>query len=238
MPVLPMETWAQIRHDYEHSERAIQDICAEHGISSGTLRDRVRRWRWTRRRAPIAAEGPPPAAAPPVEYAPPSPTVAPRSATAVPSLPAAPLRETTAPARAARETAPDEDDEPPEADPALIVARLRSAVARVLPAIEAILATLGAAHTPPREMERAARALSSLTRTLRELNALLSQHHASAEEDSDEDAEAFRYELARRIEFLRLQREAKAAEDAGSIAAETIEPEAARPESAPSVRQL
>src|SRR3954463_7191631 len=230
MPDLPMETWAQIRHDYEPPERAIQDICAEHGISSGTLRDRVRRWHWTRRRAPIAAKGPPPAAAPPIEYAPPSPPVTPQWA--------APRRETTALAPAAPETAPDEDDEPPEADPALIVARLRSAVARVLPAIEAILATLGAAHTPPREMERAARALSSLTRTLRELNALLSQHHESAEEDSAENLEAFRYELARRIEFLRLQREAKAAEDAGSIAAETIEPEPARPESAPSVRQL
>jgi transposase-like protein len=238
MPDLPMETWAQIRHDYEHSERAIQDICAEHGISSGTLRDRVRRWHWTRRRAPIAAKGPPPAAAPPIEYAPPSPTVAPQSATAVPSPPAAPLRELAPLAPAAPETAPDEDDEPPEADPALIVVRLRSAVARVLPAIEAILATLGAAHTPPREMERAARALSSLTRTLRELNALLSQHHASAEDDSAENLDAFRHELARRIEFLRLQHEAKAAKDAGSIAAEAIEPEAARAESAPSMRQL
>ena len=51
MPELTPEAWAQIRTDYEHSERPIEDICAEHGISSGTLRDRMRRWRWTRRRS-------------------------------------------------------------------------------------------------------------------------------------------------------------------------------------------
>ena len=38
------ERWTQIRYDYEHTDRPIVDICAEHGISANTLRDRVRRW--------------------------------------------------------------------------------------------------------------------------------------------------------------------------------------------------
>ena len=59
-PTLSAEAWAQIRYDYEHSERTIAEICAGHGISSGTLRDRMRRWGWTRRRPPIPREGPPP----------------------------------------------------------------------------------------------------------------------------------------------------------------------------------
>ena len=50
---LTNEAWAQIRYDYEHTERPLGDICGEHGISTGTLRDRVRRWNWTRRRLPI-----------------------------------------------------------------------------------------------------------------------------------------------------------------------------------------
>ena len=61
-PTLTGEAWAQIRYDYEHTERPIEDICAEHGISSGTLRDRMRRWGWTRRRPPIPRQGPPPLA--------------------------------------------------------------------------------------------------------------------------------------------------------------------------------
>ena len=59
MPDLTPETWAQIRYDYEHTDRPVEDICAEHGISSGTLRNRMRRWHWTRRRSAIPREGPP-----------------------------------------------------------------------------------------------------------------------------------------------------------------------------------
>jgi hypothetical protein len=50
----------------------------------------------------------------------------------------------------------------------------------VLPAIEAIVARIGPQATHPREMEQAGRALSSLTRTLRELNTLLSEQQARA----------------------------------------------------------
>src|SRR5882672_6804114 len=59
MPDLTPDAWAHIRHAYEHTDRPVADICAEHGISTGTLRDRMRRWRWTRRRAPVSREGPP-----------------------------------------------------------------------------------------------------------------------------------------------------------------------------------
>ncbi|MBI4366312.1 MAG: hypothetical protein HY543_05790, partial [Deltaproteobacteria bacterium] len=60
MPEPTLEDWAQIRYDYERTDRPIEDICTAHGISSGTLRDRMRRWRWTRRRPPIPRDGPPP----------------------------------------------------------------------------------------------------------------------------------------------------------------------------------
>jgi hypothetical protein len=88
--------------------------------------------------------------------------------------------------------------------PAAIVPRLQSAVARVLPAIETIIARLAAGPQHAREMEQAGRALSSLTRTLRELNALLAQHNArpgtAFDDDMPEDIDAFRLDLARRID--------------------------------------
>ena len=59
MPELTPEAWAQIRYAYEHTSQPIEEICAAHGISSGTLRDRMRRWGWKKRRPPIPREGPP-----------------------------------------------------------------------------------------------------------------------------------------------------------------------------------
>jgi hypothetical protein len=167
-PELTPEAWTQVRYEYEHTDKPVEDICVDHGVSSSTLRDRMRRWKWTRRRQPIAAEGPPPA--PPIEQA-------------------APLVPDATPG----------EDMPP--DPAVIVPRLQSAVARVLPAIEATIGKLAAGPMPPREMERAARTLTSLIRTLRELNQLLAQQQpqTAANDDYPEDIDAFRNELARRI---------------------------------------
>src|SRR5581483_9796085 len=75
-----------------------------------------------------------------------------------------------------------------------------------LPAIETTLGRLAAQAVHPRELEHAARALGSLTRTLRELNGLLSQRRAQADAlDDDEmpkDIDAFRQELARRIRLF------------------------------------
>lgn len=176
------DAWVQIRRDYEHSNRAIVDICAEHGISANTLRDRVRRWGWTPRRVPIPREGPPAMAITPRLDHPPlegegQHAIAPQAMSDTPS--------------------------PVDADPASVAPRLQSAVARVLPAIEAIIARLGAQPMPPREVEQTARALGTLTRTLRELNTLLAQQPLSATnayDDIPEDLDAFREHLARRIE--------------------------------------
>jgi hypothetical protein len=198
-PDLSPEAWAQIRHDYEHTDKPVQDICFEHGTTSNTLRDRVRRWGWTPRRLPIPSDGPPPmparliAHAAPLVPAAPFPTVPPVD-TAAPFLPEA-LQVETAAFLAAPHAA-GEDDAP--AEPAAIAQRLQAAVARVLPAIEATLGKL-AATTHPREMERAARALAALTRTLRELNALLGQH-ALPDEDDPKNLDEFRRDLARKID--------------------------------------
>jgi hypothetical protein len=62
MPSPTPEDWAQIRYAYEHSDEPVDGICAAYGISSGTLRDRVRRWKWNRRREPIPPVGPAPLA--------------------------------------------------------------------------------------------------------------------------------------------------------------------------------
>lgn len=196
-PDLTPEAWAQIRHDYEHTDKPVQVICLEHGTTPNTLRDRVRRWGWTPRHLPIPAQGPPPTPAPPVAHAAPLIPAVPPVDTAAPSQPDAPQSEPAA-GLAAPHAAGGEDA---PAEPAPIARRLQAAVARVLPAIEATLAKL-AGSTHPREMERAARALAALTRTLRELNALLSQHQAAAIEDDIPDIDAFRLDLARRIDLF------------------------------------
>src|SRR5437763_972292 len=77
------ETWAQIRYEYEHTDKPVDDICLDHGVSPSTLRERARRWRWTRRHQPIPREGPPPMP-PPIEYTAP---LMPAAAPLVPALP-------------------------------------------------------------------------------------------------------------------------------------------------------
>jgi hypothetical protein len=205
VPEPTSEAWTKIRHEYEHTDRPVEDICAEHGISSGTLRDRMRRWGWTRRRAPIPSVGP--SRLPAAQIEPALPTVGAFDSVA-PSLAAAPQVETAAPcAASAPQVAAGEDAS--ACGDSTITPRLQSAVARVLPAIEATVAKLAAGATHPRELERAARALTALTRTLRELNGLLSQRHAAAadahdddmfDDDMPEDIDAFRLDLARRID--------------------------------------
>jgi hypothetical protein len=211
-PDLSSEAWAQIRYDYEHTERPIEAICAQHGISSGTLRDRMRRWGWTRRRPPIPRQGPPPLPAPQIAVAAPPLPAVPAAGTAAPPPAATPQSETGIETRApcvAAVLQPAAGEAAGAPDNGAIVPRLESAVARVLPAIEATLAKLAVGPTPTRDMEQAARALSSLTRTLRELNGLLAQRQPPAAGDDDddhgdddmpEDIDAFRLELARRID--------------------------------------
>ncbi len=252
MTELTPEAWTQIRHDYEHSDRPVEDICAEHGISSGTLRDRMRRWNWTRRREPIPRQGPPAVAARHSEAFSPPPVRTRIDASRRPGTgsanggegsgvgglcaagtaelpPPTPLRL----ADASRSDPPHrfagggmEDAAPPpasgadaQADAAAIVPRLQSAAARVLPAIEATIARLAAEPLRPREMEQTARALGTLTRTLRELNALLAQHPLGGGGDFDdmpEDIDAFRDELARKIDAFVASRTGEDQEDAAA----------------------
>src|SRR5436853_464957 len=115
-PELTPEAWKQVRYEYEHTDKPVDDIALDHGVSSSTLRDRVRRWRWTRRRQPISLEGPPPT--PAIEQPVPLvPAVPPIGAAAQPEL-AAPPSETAADAPAP----PPTSAEPPPA-PAEIVRR-------------------------------------------------------------------------------------------------------------------
>jgi hypothetical protein len=257
-PDLSPDAWAQIRHDYEMTERPISDICAEHGISSGTLRDRMRRWGWTRRRPPIPAEGPPAAwAASRYPFSAGTPSLpSPANgggikggrgggiiegaalAAAKPEWPRSGEarsgggNEGEYPAPQVAQAWPAPADETDGAYPSLastptlpspasgggieekydgaIVPRLQGAVARVLPAIEANLARIGLGTMHPREMEQAGRALSSLTRTLRELNTLLTEHQARAPvgrrctcgDPVPDDIDEFRHRLALKIDAL------------------------------------
>lgn len=238
MTTLTPEDWAQVRAAYEAGETPVEDICVQYGISSTTLRHRMRRWGWTRRRPPVPREAPGASVIPGrglLAASPESITPARRRMDSGPAAVAASrndeemavaLPHPTPTVFAAAQTV----DPPPPGEgkdeqaaafaaPADLGAQLQSAVARVLPAIEAIIARL-AAGAGPREMEQAGRALSSLTRTLRELNALLAQHNAHAGTahrcahcaDMPEDMDAFREDLARRIDAFIASRQVEAGE--------------------------
>ena len=139
-----------------------------------------------------------------------------RSPTSAPTAPSAPARCATGCGGGTGSAGASRT--PGEGCPASIVPRLQNAVARVLPAIEATLTQLATQTHRPREMEQAGRALASLTRTLRELNALLTQHAMRAEDDDDmpEDMDAFRFELARRIKAFVESRKGEFADGGGA----------------------
>jgi transposase-like protein len=227
MPPSP-EAWARIRHAYEHSDRSVSDICAEHGISSGTLRDRVRRWKWNRRREPIPPLGPPPLVQPPTMTA---PTFAGPNECVPDAREQASVSETCEAASppvasneaAATSTRGDDAAPPPSysrfvaqeaqarsgAPAAPLADRLQGAIDRIMPAIETTLATLASGSLHPRQMELAARSLGALTRTLRELNGLLAQQ-ATDEPEGPRDMEEFRLLLTERMNAMLRQREEEA----------------------------
>lgn len=94
--------------------------------------------------------------------------------------------------------------QPPSAgeDNVAIVPRLQGAAARVVTAIDAIIARLASGTLNANDIEKSGRTLGTLTRTLRELNALLLQHNAPLEAEDDpvpKNIDEFRFELARRI---------------------------------------
>jgi hypothetical protein len=162
MPALTPDAWAQIRYDYEHTDRPVAEICAEHGISSGTLRDRMRRWHWRRRREPIPREGPPACLV--VDG-----TIAPAGTAVIVAKPSTP-----APADDGCGPAPPVAAlRPAEGDAAPLAPALQEAVTTVLPAIQRELTRLAEGRGYPDDAAKTARALEALTRTLRELSGLL-----------------------------------------------------------------
>jgi len=164
MPGLTSDAWAQIRYDYEHTDRPVADICAEHGISSGTLRDRMRRWNWRRRRKPIPREGPPAFLVVEQQSAP--------SGTAV--IVAKPSA--LAPAEDGSGAAPPIASlQPAAGDAGPLAPALQKAVTTVLPAIQQALARIAKGTHYADDEAKTARALETLTRTLRELSGLSSR---------------------------------------------------------------
>jgi hypothetical protein len=79
---------------------------------------------------------------------------------------------------------------------------LQGAIAQVMPALETTLSSLAAGPMQPRQMEQAARALGSLTRTLRELNGLVAEYGAQGGVDDPVDLDELRASLSRQIDAL------------------------------------
>lgn len=190
------EAWALIRHAYEHTDQPLAHICDAHEITIPMLRYRMKKWDWTRRKPLVPRQGPDKVEAPADSVLHP-PLLHPTPPVFAPAPAGDPPPQEPAPGRAQARPGWESKEE----EPAAIVPRLRSAVARVLPAIEATVARL-AATQHPREMEQAGRTLGALTRALRELTALLDQHKAEAgadERPSPEEIDEFRQELSRRL---------------------------------------
>jgi hypothetical protein len=161
MPALTPDAWAQIRYAYEHTDRPVADICADYGISSGTLRDRMRRWHWRRRRAPIPRAGPPACLV--VEQA----GAAPETAVIVVEPSA---RALSTDGRGA--ASPIAAWQPAAGDAGPLAPALQEAVTTVLPAIQQALARIAKGTHYADDEAKTARALEALTRTLRELSGL------------------------------------------------------------------
>ena len=159
MPALTPDAWAQIRYAYEHTDRPVEDICADYGISSGTLRDRMRRWHWRRRRPPIPREGPPACLV--VDG-----TIAPTDTAVIVAKPAAPADNSGAPAPPIAALQPAAGGAP------ALSPALQEAVTTVLPAIQRELARIAQGRAYLDDAAKTARALETLTRTLRELSGL------------------------------------------------------------------
>lgn len=203
--ILTDEQWQQVRYEFEYTDKPVDQIALDWGVSVGTIRNRRIAWGWTSRRPPVPPEGPPRLPAPQIEAAAPSLVApgapVPRIEAAAPLLLPAPQGPPLAPMHV--DDATPSPGAPPGAelagDPDTPTAlRLQGAVASVLAAIEAIVAKIGAARLG--ESDRSARALAALTRTLRELNTLQSQYEEPAADDSPADIDEFRFALARKID--------------------------------------
>jgi hypothetical protein len=216
MPEPTPEAWAKIRHDYEHTDRPLAHICAEHDVTLPTMRYRMKVWEWKRRKPLIPRYGPPPVTPVTDDVSLP----AERTAQGEEELGSvchdglAPSPDCHSPSQTDVNALVEKGKRHvAEGADIAIVPRLQGMVARMLPAIEATIARLAAGTQHPREMEQAGRALSALTRALRELNALLSQHKADDDAPSPQDMDEFRRELSRRLRgIIEARKAAKALE--------------------------
>lgn len=199
-PELTGKDWPRIRHDYEHTGKTVHEICAENGISTGTLRDRIRRWNWTPRRAPVPPEGPPPEAVLPP---------APQSETVAPLVPEPSPYIIGPPGLAAKLRVA------PPVDARQVARQLQDATARVLTAIDAALASVSAA-VHPREIDRAGRTVAGLTRMLHELNTLKAQSPAYDPENDrgPDDPDEFALQILRQLEQFKARKAAAGGGDA------------------------
>jgi hypothetical protein len=202
---------AGVRHDYEDTDKSLAQIAVDHAISERT----VNRWRdrdgWARRSERV--RGVPPAtralqeatallARPPADAADDG-TVgwAKRSVPTIPAPHAQTSRDDDHVGTARSAPLPTLPETPPSA-----IARIERLVEKELAAEEAVRAQLGPLPRPPAEAERAARTLATLTQTLHALARLRAGRLPGAgsryDDDMPEDIDAFRIDLARRIDLF------------------------------------
>jgi hypothetical protein len=169
------EQMADGRYRYEQTNEPVRDIAADLGMSVTTFHCRATEWGWKKRTDRVPRVSPPPVD-----------------------------EEAPAPATGdLRDAAPAPLELPDDGAP--LAVRVQRAVERELLMIEKIIASLGGTRRQASESERAARALASLARTLRELNALQAQMPGEADADDESkprDIEELRRELVRRMDAL------------------------------------
>lgn len=194
--VIAPELIAEGKRLYEQTLTSMADIAALLGISTRTLENRAREWNWRPRRT----------SGRPVEL-----LHAMRGAALAASTDPAQQETNSEPVSPQRRTA--------------IAERIQDVVERHLAAVEKVLAVLG--PDEPAEAERTARTLAGLSRTLREVAALNQPEQAPPDETDDDslpsDIDAFRNELARRINALIDARERDAGGGADRTGAEPDE---------------
>lgn len=192
---------AEAKRLYEQTLTPVNDIAAMMDLSRSVFFKRVREWKWARRRASIApfefvrafttavaAERPAPAAG---------------AASTPNSIPA--LTEVSVQGGGAA-PAPA----PATVERTALAARLLELVGRQMDAIDKTFNSIGPAE--PGEADRSSRTIANLGRALREIQELLKPEEVNETDEADDDSvpidiDAFRFELARRInEFVDARR--------------------------------
>jgi hypothetical protein len=174
---IPPEEISRARALYEGTEIPVRDIAKMLGIGLTTLHRKINRWGWVPRNARLRGLDAAAKADIPVEEI---------AALAAPHV-----------VTVEKET---------------LIDRVRAAVEREIVAIEAVLTRVEGARLRSSDAERAARTLATLVKTMREVAALQRDEKPETEigesgqesgRDEFRDLEAFRAELAERLDRLR-----------------------------------